>query len=135
MSYAMAGGLQAGLFDLLTTDVGMQGLVGGAVFDAVPKPAPDLFVALGPEIAEGRSDASGAGAVHEVALSVVTTRAGYADAKAVAARISEVIEGGGMTLPRGRVAAARFVKARARVDEGEGVRRIDMRFRLRVQDD
>lgn len=135
MSYAMAAGLQAALFAALDGDAVLGGLVSGAVYDAVPDPVPDLFVAIGPEEAVGRSDASGGGAVHEVKVCVATTRGGYADAKVVAARVSEILEGMPLAMTRGRVAGVRFVKARARMDEGEGVRRIDMVFRIRVEDD
>lgn len=133
MSYAMAADLQGAIFAALSGDAVLDALVGGAVHDAVPQPAPDLFVALGAEDVRGRSDVTGAGAVHAVAISVVTTRDGYGDAKAAAARVSEILEAAALPLPRGRVVGVRFDKARARRDEGEGVRRIDLRFRVRIE--
>lgn len=132
MTYAMGADLQAALFSALAGDVELGGLVGGAVHDAVPAPAPDLFVALGAERVRGVGDATAAGAVHEVDVSVVTAREGYADAKRAAARVSAVLEGGGLSLARGRVVGVAMTRARARMDEGERVRRIDMRFRIRV---
>ena len=132
MSYAMAAALQAALYGALAGDAALGALVGGAVHDAVPDPAPDLFVVLGAERARPASDASARGAVHEVEISVVTARHGYADAKAAAARVSAVLEGAPPAMAEGRIVDVAFASARARKDEGEGVRRIDLRFRVRV---
>lgn len=134
MSYAMAGDLQRAIYERLAGDAGVGALVEGAVFDAVPASAPDLFVALGPERVNARSDASGEGAIHQVQVSVVTKRNGYSAAKTVAAAVSDALVDADLSLARGRVVSMRFLRAQARRDEGEGTRRIDLWFRARVDE-
>ncbi len=134
MTYAMSESLQMGIYGLLVADPELDSLVAGAVYDAVPGNAPDLFVALGPEQARGRDDASGQGSVHDLRISVVTSRDGFLAAKGVAARVSDLLVGGGVALTRGRLVSMRFLRARARRDEGEGTRRIDLWFRARLDD-
>lgn len=135
MTYAMGGSLQMAVYSRLVADPALDAMIGGAVFDAVPQAAPDLFVALGPEDVLGRADATGAGARHDMRVSVVTRREGYSAAKAAAARVSDALLGTKLTLTRGRVVWLSFLKARARRDEGEGTRRIDLWFRARLDDD
>jgi hypothetical protein len=131
MSYAMGAGLQAAIYARLASDPALDGV---PVYDTVPQAAPDLFVALGPEEVLGRADGGGQGARHDLRLSVVTRREGYAAVKAVAGRVSDVLLAGGLTMTRGRVVSLRFLKARARRDEGEGTRRIDLWFRARTDE-
>jgi hypothetical protein len=89
---------------------------------------------LGPERVRGRSDATASGAVHEVRISVVTTRNGFLDAKRVAGRVSDALERGTLTMTQGRVVSMRFLRARAQRDEGEATRRIDLWFRARTDE-
>lgn len=134
MTYAMSAGLQRAVFERLTGDAALGALVQGAVFDAVPQAAPDLFVAIGPERVDARSDGSGAGAMHDLQVSIVTKRNGYSAAKAAAGAVSDALAGAELPLERGRVVSVRFLRARARRDEGEGTRRIDLVFRARLDD-
>ncbi|MEM7487737.1 MAG: DUF3168 domain-containing protein [Pseudomonadota bacterium] len=133
MTYAMGESLQMAVYTKLAGDPVLDGLIGGAVFDAVPQSAPDLFVALGPEDVRGRGDVSGSGAVHDLRVSVVTARDGYLAAKNVAARVSDLLTEA-LPMTRGRMVSMRFQRARARRDEGEGTRRIDLWFRARLDD-
>lgn len=134
MTYAMSAGLQRAIFERLVGDAEVDALVQGAVFDAVPSVSPDLFVAIGPERVNARSDASGEGAVHQLQVSVVTKRNGYSAAKTVAAAVSDALDDADLPLERGRVVSFRFLRAQARRDEGEGSRRIDLWFRARLDD-
>lgn len=134
MTYAMGETLQIAVYERLAADPGLAAMVGDAIYDLVPDAAPDLFVALGPETANARSDVTGAGAIHQFTVSVVTRRGGYAPAKAAAARVSDALANRPMALPRGKLVSMRFVRARARRDEGEGSRRIDMWFRARLDE-
>ncbi|MEM8822175.1 MAG: DUF3168 domain-containing protein [Pseudomonadota bacterium] len=133
MTYALGESLQMAVYSRLAGDSELDNLVDGAVFDAVPQAAPELFVALGPEKVQGRGDATALGAVHDLRVSVVTARDGFLAAKTVAARVSDLLR---ETLPmaRGRMVSMRFLKAQARRDEGEGTRRIDLWFRARLDD-
>ncbi|WP_299837808.1 DUF3168 domain-containing protein [uncultured Jannaschia sp.] len=134
MTYAMGEALQTAVYQRLVSDPEVTDLTKGAVFDSVPDPAPDLFVALGPEKVRNRSDNTGPGASHEFRVSVVTRRQGYLAAKSVAACISDAMIKTTLTLSRGSVVFLRFVRAEARRDEGEGTRRIDLWFQARLAD-
>ena len=134
MTYALGESLQMAVYGRLAADPALDALVGGAVYDAVPQVASDLFVALGHEDARGRSDASGQGAVHDLRISVVTRRESFLSAKAAAAAVSDALLSGTLAMTRGRVVSIRFLRARARRDEGEDTRRIDLWFRARTDE-
>jgi len=135
MSYGVSSALQAAVFQRLHTDVALAGLVGTAIFDALPAGAvPPVYVALGPERVKDASDQSGGGALHELVISVVTDQAGFAGAKDVAGRVSDALVDADLTLARGALVNLRFYKATAaRVGTGDQ-RRIDLTFRARVCD-
>jgi hypothetical protein len=111
-------------------------IVGTAIYDAVPSGAlPPIYVRLGSETAADASDGSSAGAVHRFTVSVITTAPGFAQAKAAAAVISDVLHGGDLILSRGRLVYLRFERAKAARVESAATRQIDLRFAARVQDD
>ena len=118
-------------------DPGVAALVGGAVFDALPAGVkPETYVTLGAEEVRDRSDASGGAAEHRIAISVVTTADGFATAKAVAGAISDALIDAELTLARGRLVGLWFHRASARrAGQAGQARRIDLRFRARVEDD
>ncbi|WP_417721213.1 DUF3168 domain-containing protein [Salipiger sp.] len=135
MSYAMSAALQQAVYERLTTDPVLTGLVGDAVFDAPPAgPLPELFLTLGAERVRDASDGSGHGAWHDLVVAVVTGTAGFRSAKDVAAAASDALNGADLTLSRGRLVSLRFIKAEAR-RERRGLRRVEMIFRARVEDD
>lgn len=136
MSYAVAAALQAAVYARLTADAALRALIGTAVYDAVPPGTPPgTFVVVGPEEALDRSDASGRGAEHRLRISVVSAAAGFQTAKEVASAVSDAMLSLPMpTLGRGRVVGLWFHRAvAARVAQG-GARRIDLTFRVRVED-
>ncbi|SEM43960.1 Protein of unknown function [Loktanella fryxellensis] len=136
MSYAMAQALQTAVYARLAGDAALSALVGDAIFDARPAGAvPPLHVALGAEKVRDASDADGAGAVHDLTISVVGTAAGFAGVKAAAAAVNDALAWGALLLTRGRVLDLRLTRAQAaRVGSGD-VRRIDLIFRARLSDD
>lgn len=136
MSYGMAAPLQAAVYQLLLADAGLAALVGTAVYDAVPAgEIPETYVSLGPEEVRDRSDISGAGAEHRFTVSVISTAPGFAAAKAAAAAIGDALLGNPPALSRGRVVGIWFERASARRSGQAGqLRRIDLRFRARVED-
>ena len=136
MSYAIAGPLQAAVFDRLGADAALNALVAGAIFDAVPPGvAPSLYVVLGPEKVQDRSDQTGRAAEHEFTVSVITDVAGFASAKAAAGAVSDALDGADLTLTRGALVFCHFLRAQAaRVGAG-GERQVDLIFRARVEDD
>ncbi|MEP5730948.1 MAG: DUF3168 domain-containing protein [Sulfitobacter sp.] len=136
MSFAMSGPLQKAVYDALRADTSLGLIVGGAVYDAVPKGAlPQIYVLLGTETVTDASDGSGNGAVHRFTVSVVTTTPGFAQAKAAAGAVSDALQDADLTLSRGKLVTLRFDRARAVQINGASTRQIDLRFNARVQDD
>jgi hypothetical protein len=130
MSYGAAPALQQAVFQQLTT---WPGLAGVATYDAVPANATGTFVLIGPEETRDQSDKSGAGAEHQMVISVITDATGFLSIKTVAAAISDALVGAPLALSRGELVSLFFVRASARrIEEGE-TRRIDLTFRARVQ--
>ncbi|MBT9384253.1 DUF3168 domain-containing protein [Pseudooceanicola sp. CBS1P-1] len=133
MSYAVSAALQTSLYQALCADAALVALVGTAIFDAPPQGTPPaLWVALGPETVKDSSDKSGAGALHELEISVVASADGFHALKTVAGAVSDALAGEIPALGRGNLIYLNFLKARAR-REGR-LRRIDLTFRARVQD-
>jgi hypothetical protein len=136
MSYGVAAALQAAVFSRLSGDETLAGLVGEAIFDAAPPGTlPPLYVALGSEDASDRSDMTGHGAAHDIIVSVIGESGGFLAAKAAAAAVSDALNDAGLTLERGHLVSMRFLSARARLDGDGAARRIDLRFRARVEDE
>lgn len=136
MSYAMSGALQAAIYGALTADPVLSALVGADIYDAVPTgTVPETYVSLGRESARDASDQTGAGAVHTIEISVITTQPGFAGAKKIAGAVSDVLHDADLTLERGRLIFLQFTQARAqRIDAAAG-REIRLRFRARVSDE
>ena len=135
MSYVLAPALQAAIFAHLSADAPLQALLGEALYDAIPPATPPAtYVLIGPEEAFDRSDKTGHGAEHRLVISVVSNASGFLAAKEIAARICEVLDAPALTLSRGRLVAMWFDRAEARKIEGDQTRRIDLRFRARVED-
>jgi hypothetical protein len=130
MSYAAAAALQTAIFQRLST---FPALAGVTIYDAVPPNATGTFVLIGPEEARDQSDKSGAGADHQLVISVITDATGFLSIKTIAADISDALIGVPLTLTRGALVQLLFLRASARrISEGE-TRRIDLTFRARVQ--
>jgi len=136
MSYGVAAALQEAVYQALVADVDLGAVVGSAIYDVVPPgKVPSTYVSLGPETALDRSDKTGAGAEHRMTISVVTGRAGFQTAKLAAAAVSDVLDDADLTLARGRLVFLKFQRAQARRVQKGDVRRIDLTFRARVEDD
>ena len=135
MSYGAAAALQAAIYQRLMADTALDTLVGSAIYDAVPPgTALGTYVSLGPEVVRDASSQTERGAVHEFSVSVVTDAAGFQNAKAVAAAVSDALTGATLVLARGHLVGLWFLRARARRVEEADVRRIDLFFRARIQD-
>jgi len=135
MSYVMAPALQVAIFQHLSADSALSLLLGGALYDAIPPATPPATYALiGVEEVFDRSDKTGNGAEHRLTISVVTNASGFLAAKQVAARICDLLEAPALHLSRGRLVGMWFDRAEARKIEGDQTRRIDLRFRARVED-
>lgn len=136
MSYGVSTALQAAVYERLLSDSALADAVGGAVHDVLPPgPLPETYVSLGPEDVRDRSDKTGDGALHVFTVSVVTTAAGFSAAKLAAGAVSDALVDAPLALSRGRLVSLGFDKARARRVADGDVRRIDLTFRARVDDD
>lgn len=135
MSYALASALQSAVFQALAADAVLSGLVGGAIYDALPSGTPPgLYISLGQETVRDASDKSGHGAEHRFTVSVMSTASGFAAAKTVAAAICDVLVDADLALDRGRLVSLGFDRATARRTDNDKSRQIDLRFRARVED-
>lgn len=135
MSYGVSGALQAAVYQHLGADTALAGLVGAAIYDAIPAGTlPALYVTLGPEKVRERSDGSGPGAEHEFTVSVTSDGGGFAAAKAAAAAVSDALADAPLTLARGHLVYLHFLRATAaRAGTGD-TRQIELTFRARVED-
>ncbi len=136
MSYATAAPLQAAIYARLAGDPGLQALVGAAIHDAVPPGTPPgTFVVVGEGEVTDRSDATAAAAEHRLKISVISAAAGFQTAKAVAGAVSDaLLARPEPTLSRGRVVGVWFQRAEAARVRSTGARRIDLTFRVLVED-
>ncbi len=135
MSYQASVALQEAVFQALTADPGLTALVGSDIFDAVPPgDVPALYVSLGPETADDRSDATGSGSLHRFVVTVTSDGAGFAGAKQVASAVESALAAG-VTLSHGSLVFLYFERAVARRSGPAGrLRQIDLRFRARVDE-
>lgn len=135
MSYAASAGLQAAIYQHLQADTGVSALAAGAIYDALPTGTlPDLYVSLGEEDVRDRSEGTGSGALHLLSVSVVDNGAGFARTKAVAAAISDALDGADLALARGDLMYLRFDRATARRTQNGGLRRVNLIFRAQISD-
>lgn len=138
MTYALAWPLQEAVYALLSGNSDLDALVGG-IYDAAPQQVSDaaedgLYVTLGDEVAEDWRTASDAGALHTMLVSVHAPRRGFADAKRAAGVISDLMVGAQPSLARGRIVQVLFIDARTARAENDALRRIDLRFRITLED-
>ncbi len=135
MSYALAAALQTSVFQTLSADPALIGLVGANIYDALPSgTVPDLYISLGPEEAKDASDKTHAGARHHFTVSVISTQPGFVTCKTVAGAICDALVDAELSLTRGNLISLDFEKASAmRIDAGNA-RQIDLRFAARVED-
>jgi hypothetical protein len=139
MTYALSWPLQEGVFQLLSADPGVAAHVGGRIYDApLPVEAEDepdgIYVTLGDETVRDWSTSTDHGAQHLLTIAVHAPRRGFAEAKQAAGAISDALLSGMIAMTRGRVVQVRFITARTRREEGDALRRIELRFRATVED-
>ncbi|MEM1162092.1 MAG: DUF3168 domain-containing protein [Pseudomonadota bacterium] len=139
MTYALSWPLQQAIYGLMSQDAACAAWFADRVYDAPPhfqaEAAPDgLYLTFGDEDVTDWSTADDAGAEHLVRITVHAPRQGFAEAKQAASAVSDAILGGDLAPSRGHVVNARFVDARTRRRDDDGLRQIEMRFRLRLED-
>lgn len=136
MTYAVSYGLQAAVFGVLASDAAVGALVGSNVFDAPPSGSiPGGYIVIGDEVVKDRSSKSHRGALHELAIHVVSDAAGFSQSKQVAAAVCDALLNANLVPVRGRVLSFDFLSARAVRDDFPDQRHIILRFRSIVADD
>ncbi|ARU01020.1 DUF3168 domain-containing protein [Yoonia vestfoldensis] len=136
MTYAVAAALQTAVYTRLAADAALAGLVGAAIYDAVPAgPLPPLYVVLGTEDVRDASDKTGNGADHALNIDVLSEAAGFASAKAAAGAVCDALLDLPLALSRGTLVSLRFTKAKALRTSSGNMRQITLTFRARVADD
>ena len=137
MTYRLSAALQSAIFDRLSNDPDVDAAFGGAVFDTPPAgELPSLYLTIGSEDVTARDDKSGSGAVHRLALAIVASNSGFFDAKSAAGLVeTSLTRPGPWLMDQGRIVDVRFSKARAHQDRSGQTRRIDLQFRVRVDDE
>jgi len=135
MTYAISDALQQAVYQTLIADPAVTALVGSDIYDALPTGGvPITYVSLGPEEVQEASDKDGAGARHELTISVVTDTSGFQLAKEVAGAICDALIDAQLSLSRGHLVGLWFLRAKAARSNNGTSRRIDLTFRARVQD-
>ncbi|MAS44756.1 MAG: hypothetical protein CML46_17530 [Rhodobacteraceae bacterium] len=137
MSYEASAALQAAIFVTLSGSLELAALTGDRIWDTPPHEdgtghEAGIYVLIGEERVSDWSAQGLRGSAHEVEISVLAEDAGFAAAKEAAGLIDASITGALPPLSSGRVASVDFVGVRAR-REKDGGRRIDLRFRFRIE--
>ena len=139
MTYALSWPLQRAIYETLTADPTLTALLGGRIYDA-PLPfeadaAPDaVWVTLGDERVDDWSTKDSSGAVHMLTIAVHSPQRGFSEAKEVAGVICDVLAAAALAPSRGRVVHVGFVSGRTRRSENDLMRRVELRFRVLVED-
>ena len=137
MTYALAWPLQETIYACLTSDPNVSALIGGALYDSPEHSAAgadEVYATLGDETVTPRSDSDQGGATHQVTISIHAADRGFARAKQVAGAVCDALIDADLPLSRGVVIGVFFLGAStAREDQGAS-RRIDLRFRILVED-
>ncbi len=133
MSMLLSDVLQTALYDRLSNDTALAAIVGTHIYDAMPAgPVPDLYVLIGEEAVKDASDTSGAGAVHELSVSVMSTADSFLTLKEAAVAIWAALQGSPLMPASGRMVGLWFVTSTAK-RSSTGQRKIDLKFRARVE--
>lgn len=135
MSYALSAPLQAALYERLTQDPNVTALVGSDVYDATPPGVPPVtYISIGPEEVRDASTKSGFGTEHDAVVSIVTDMAGFAAAKTIAGHVTTALTAAPLVPASGHVVGVWFLKAKAARTDAATTRRIDLTFRIRVDE-
>ena len=130
MTYATALPLQTAVYERLRLDPAIDALVGNAIHDGLPPgTVPPLYISMGEEKVTDRSTSDGSGARHDFTIAVVGQAKGFAEAKTLAAAVTEALTFTPLTPARGHLVGPWFRGATARRVQKDGTRRIDLRFR------
>lgn len=128
--------LQQALVAALVADPTIAALANGQVFDEPPRDTGDAvpIVLLGEETVTPWATATESGAEHRVEIAVVGQAHGFSVLKPLADAVCGAVLGLA-AVDGGRIVNAAFLSARTRRDALRQMRRIDMSFRIVIEDD
>lgn len=136
MSFQHSAALQAAIFSALSGNTALVSWVGSNIFDAVPDgEIAQTYVLIGEEKSVDRSDFTGGATRHDITVSVVSSAAGFSDAKVIAAEVCNALEEETLSLATGDLRQIQFRSARSRRDTGGAERRIDVIFRALIDEE
>ena len=136
MTYAVGTALQRAVYQRLSNDSALLGLLGPAIYDVLPAgPQPETYVVLGREDVRDLSSATHGGAAHRFTVTIATDTGGFRRAKEAAGAVSDALVDADLELDRGRLVSLRFLRGRARRSRAGAARRIDLTFQAIVEDD
>lgn len=131
MSYADAVALQSAIHACLVDDPDLNDLVGGSIFDAVPEDGvPDVYVAIGAEETTRRGDSLGQVIRYRVEVSVIGRRESFVAVKSAASAAEVALTRVPLEVPGAEVVELRLERTRARRGKHPARRRIDLTFRI-----
>lgn len=134
MSYAASAPLQVALFARLSNDPELIAL-GASIHDALPAGTlPSLAIVLGPEWARDASDKTARALKVDFQVSVFSSAAGFLSAKEAAGAVCIRLTAPGWGLGQGHLVGIWFLTAKARKENSNGHRRIDLTFRALIED-
>lgn len=139
MTYALAWPLQQAVFHMLCEDAVCANYFSHRIYDAAPpftgEPVPEgIYLLFGDEEAVDWSTSTDSGAVHTLRLTINAPRQGYSEAKQAASAVCDAILSGDPAMSRGRIVNIRFVDAKTKRAEKDGLRQIELRFRVVTED-
>ena len=139
MTYALSWPLQQAVYGAFTADPAITGIVGERIYDAPPPFAADdmpdaPWITFGDERVDDWSTKDSAGAVHLLSVAVHAPRHGFADAKRIAGAVCDALTAAPLVPSRGRVVHVGFVSGRTKRSGADAMRRVELRFRVLVED-
>ncbi|MEO0426514.1 MAG: DUF3168 domain-containing protein [Pseudomonadota bacterium] len=139
MTLALGWPLQEAVFAALTADPAVQALAAGRIYDAVPPASGEaevisVYAVIGDDTVQEWGTGTDAGSQHLFGISIFAAERSFAQAKALAGAIGDVMVTAPLPLSRGRVVCVSFFSARTRREERDRLRRIDLRFRVLIED-
>lgn len=133
MTYLLAAGLQAAVYQRLAGDAALASLIGEAIYDAPLEvtsgdASPD-HITLGEEFVRPSDTKTSTGAIHDFDVTVHSDRDGFDTVKRIAGAACAALVGAPLTLAEGRLVALRFLRASAVRGRAPEKRRVALRFR------
>lgn len=129
--------LQQALFVALTTAPAVTEIVGTRVLDEPLRPGPlpsGPSILIGDEAVTPWSTATESGAEHRIEIALVAQDHGFGLLKQLAAAVVDTVLGP-LPLKGGRVVSTGLIAARTRRETALHLRRIDLTFRVVLEDD